>query len=33
MLEDYVRAIEVVVSVDDLDSARSEKELRAYSAA
>ncbi|WP_028203551.1 gamma-glutamylcyclotransferase family protein [Paraburkholderia nodosa] len=30
--EDYVRAIEAVDSIDDPDSARTEKELRAYSA-
>lgn len=28
--EDYVRAIEAVVSIDDPDSARTAKELRAY---
>ncbi|WP_197732895.1 hypothetical protein [Paraburkholderia pallida] len=31
--EDYVRAIDAVVSIDDPDSARTEKELRTYLAA
>lgn len=31
--ENYIRAIEAVVSIDDPDPARAEKELRAYSAA
>jgi gamma-glutamylcyclotransferase len=31
--EDYVGVIETVVSIDDPDAARTEKELRAYSAA